>query len=399
MIQLTNTDLLIIKQSQGWASRSISKLKSFTDRRHGRDLRSVIDKAVNVRDKCGDVWDDLASRTLPLDKKAITEFTEIRITFSSIKNHIERLVIPNLLKENVDIVKYYKEREAEREKINKPPEDQPNKPKSGKSKPQAQIKEEEKQFKKSKQEIKEYIQTLMAEILASPVVPELFADRNATEKQLAALINEIDQDIPFENLNELKDKANAILQQYKNNLAANINIEKKESERLTSLIKNALNTKTATYYYLLALAKYGPIKTPLKSTWTNIKQYIPFAGESSDIHSYRKEAIDAAKELRNFSKEFIVTIQKAISTTEQLSKWVSIIDKYNEFVDLYNSKINFFANMHEAYLLKSRSDEMLKRKKNKTDKSEEYGYSMDYDWRDMPSLTRGKFKSAEKIEF
>ncbi|MFZ4768695.1 MAG: hypothetical protein ACOYLO_00845, partial [Ferruginibacter sp.] len=113
MDYLNKKDLIIIKESQGWASKSISKLRSLTDKRHGAYLRDLLEKSTLLRDRCGDVWDDLVTsgstevpRTIN-DRKAFDDFRGIKILLDNIKYVVINVVAPSLLKEKVDIKGHY----------------------------------------------------------------------------------------------------------------------------------------------------------------------------------------------------------------------------------------------------------------------------------------------------
>ena len=111
MEQLSQKDLIIIKQSQNWASRSISKLHSLTDKKSGRDLRAFLDKGVVIRDQLRDIWDDLVSRETVLDNKALNTFVSLRFVLETMKTSIENIIVPSLEKDGVDIKSHYHQEE------------------------------------------------------------------------------------------------------------------------------------------------------------------------------------------------------------------------------------------------------------------------------------------------
>lgn len=175
-----------------------------------------------------------------------------------------------------------------------------------------------------------------------------------------------------------------------------------KSNVYSALIKNAKTADEVVFYQLLALGSYGAIRTPLRGAFTALKQYIPFAGEAPDIYEHRRAAINAAKELADDSKAFIVSIQEAMSTDDKMMKWVSVIDAFNAFADSYNSKTIYFSSMYDALSIKSRHDKMIKTRKELKDKQKGESYELsdfsEYDWRDTPTLSSSRFKPIEKIK-
>lgn len=119
MQHLNENDLIIIKQSQSWASRSYSKLKSiFGDREYGRFLRQILDKTVVIRDKSRSIYDLLVAireKTIN-DTKAMSEFREIKLTCDTIRATILGTIVPALMKNGVDIVQYYRDQEEQERK-------------------------------------------------------------------------------------------------------------------------------------------------------------------------------------------------------------------------------------------------------------------------------------------
>ena len=175
------------------------------------------------------------------------------------------------------------------------------------------------------------------------------------------------------------------------------------SIKYQNLIKNAATVEAATYYYMLSLAGYGTIKTPTKEVLTSVKQFIPFIREPSDIYSLRANVIAASKDLYSSATEFARAIQSAIKTEDKLSKWIMIIEKHDEFVDIYNSKIPFFVSLYDALAYKAKHDKLLKsRKKIKDKKDIGTDYSLgdfsSYDWSDVYGSGSSRFREAEKIK-
>ena len=382
MDKLSKTDILIIKQSQNWASRSISKLKSFSDKQYGRFLRDLLNKSFSVIVNLREIWDNFVSFK---DKtanahKALSDFASIKILFDSIKHMIMHLIVPKLLQDGVNITQYYTEKQRQEKKLKE----------EGNKAPVSINSIDRTEKIKS-------VQKIIAGILAEIIPDELSSIRNETLSRLQIIIDELKKDISEESFNTSYAKAIELGETFKNKIKESLS-KKTSNELYSNLIKSAGSVEEATSYYLLSLGKYGLITTPVKETLTSIKQVIPFAGESEDIYSYKKNVVDATKELIAKAKEFTITIQKAIGNDDKLSKWTSIIDLYNEFADLYNSKIDLFVYLYEALRMKAKQDKLLKsRKKQKDDKGYELPDFSGYDWQDLPSVTKSKFKPIEKI--
>ncbi len=389
MIQLSQKDLIIIKQSQNWASRSISKLKSLSDRKFGSNLRDILNSGVSIRDQLRDIWDDLVSRETTLDNKALNTFVALRHQFDVIKTTIVNIIVPKLAKDGVDIRGYYKAKEipedADDKKVNK-----------AKDKP-----------RNDKDKYLNFIGTQIADI--SAVAPkELFAQqREALDK-----LNVFNEMLKKEN-NETKyiklyEDATNIYTAYKelitNFMSKNVeesSIEDKKSQTYSALIKNANNIEAASYYYLLALSEYGSISTRLKDVSLPVKQVIPFVREKSDIYTYRKAAIQSTKELMMSSKDFMRGIQGAIIEKDALMKWVAVIEAFNAFADQYNLRLTYYSGFYDILSIKARQDKMLKSKKAPKVKGQEYslGDFSEYNWSELPNSSQYKFKPIEKIRF
>jgi len=394
MINLTEKDLIIIKQSSNWATRSISRIKSLPDTTYGGHLREILNKSNIIYNDLHTIWDNFVSanenRTVQ-DYKGLSEFAGLKIIFDSIRSIIVRIIVPKLIKDKIDIISVYKKEDEKKS---------PPKPVKGKGLDKGSP--DQNKVEKS-EDVSRYIQ----EISAASILPGFENKQADILRKLHILYNSMQtENISIE---DFENKFLAAKKMYLGYLEAiKVEAEKikpKNSEKsiYSSLIKNASKVEEATYYYLLSLGKYSRIRTPIKDVLTSVKQYIPFVREPADIYSYRRTAIYSTKELTKFAEEFSEVIQEAISQTDKLTKWVMIINKFNDFADQYNSKINFFEEMFESLLLKSKHDKLLRSKKplkgdQKNQKYELEGFS-EYNMMDFSSSARSKFKPIEKITF
>ena len=368
-----NNDLLIIKQSQGWASRSISKIKSLFDPGYGAFLRDLLDKSASISKDLESAWDDFVSSKdkTKKDYDALTSISSIKITLDSIRQIIIKLIIPALLKENVEI----KQKE------------QPTK--------QTKIKEV-KLSDVDKKKMMDNVKGIEIKIMSTPVEPEFADIRNSILDTVRAYYFQMKEgNLSDEKFNSLYNFAIDSYDKYTNKLKMKM-VASINNKQYQILIANS-DIETAAGYYIIALGKYGKITTPLKEKYLDVKEFF----SSDHIHNYRKNVIQAVKELLAKSEILITTVQDAISSKDNLQKWVSIIDAYNLFANEYNSKLDFFSVLYEAIRLKAKRDQMIKRKRTKKDIGKEDYLLPDFSdigWADISSISKNRFKPAELIE-
>ena len=393
MEQLSQKDLIIIKQSQNWASRSISKLRSLTDKKSGRDLRAFLDKGVVIRDQLRDIWDDLVSRETVLDNKALNTFVSLRFVLETMKTSVENIIVPSLEKDGIDIRSHYHQEEAQ--------EVAPEKGRKGKEIPKEN---------KEAEQYDLYIKQFIADVAGAAVPEGLETQQKDTVDKLNFTNDLLNKSKNPEKSLKIYNDAEKIYENYKNLMKSNM--EKKISEKpedknaqlYVELIKNAADIETSSYYYMVSMGDYGMISTRLKDKVLPVKQIIPFVREKSDIYSYRKATIRATKELLMFAKVFVMTIQKAITEKNQLNKWVIVIDGFNKFADEYNARVSLFGSFYDALAIKAKYDKMLKmqRTPKKKDKDKGNNYTLEnfenYNWQEMPSTSKYKFKLIEHIK-
>ena len=385
MEQLSQKDLIIIKQSQNWASRSISKLHSLTDKKSGRDLRAFLDKGVVIRDQLRDIWDDLVSRETVLDNKALNTFVSLRFVLETMKTSIENIIVPSLEKDGVDIKSHYHQ------------EEEPAPPKD---------KEKVKEQPRETEQYDLYIKQFIADVAGAAVPEGLETQQKETLDRLNFSNDLLNQSKNPEKALKIYKDAEKIYQNYKNLTQSHManEISNKTEEKIgqiyTGLIKNASNIETASYYYMVSLGDYGMISTRVKDKALPIKQIIPYVREKSDIYSYRKATIRATKELLVFAKEFIKAIQKAIAEKNQLTKWIIVIDCFNKFADEYNSRVALYGAFYDALAIKAKYDKMLKMQRAPKNKDKDYSLEgfENYNWQEMPSTSKFKFKLIEHIK-
>ncbi|MFZ4795840.1 MAG: hypothetical protein ACOYMA_00005, partial [Bacteroidia bacterium] len=267
-------------------------------------------------------------------------------------------------------------------------------------------------LERMKEIFKNEVDVLLTEVSAGGV-PESMQKNNATlQKRLNEILGHI-QSSAVDTTSKamgLMGLVRSLISKYKEDLYAVAEASKTTatvtSIKYQNLIKNAATVEVATYYYMLSLAGYGTIKTPTKEVLTSVKQFIPFIREPSDIYSLRTNVIAASKDLYSSATEFARAIQSAIKTEDKLSKWIMIIEKHDEFVDIYNSKIPFFVSLYDALAYKAKHDKLLKSRKKIKDKKDKKDIGTDYslgdfssyDWSDVYGSGSSRFREAEKIK-
>ncbi len=415
--KLSEKDLLLIKQSSNWATRSYRKVMSIFDRKYGEATRDVLNRSVEVEEKLQNSWDNFVSSggagKTSNDIAAINEFAEVAAVMNSTGFLISKHVLPMLREEGYFLPEDNKKKDSDDINFKKSPKEEaideneeeakpPTVKKRNKNKPAEESLKEDIQLSIS--EWKDALQSKIAEYATATFPKETEKDteiKNTLRTQMDALADKAKELTPTVFIDSAKFLLTK-LNDFEQSLASRASKELPPgtSEMYHLLIKNAKTIESIVAYKLLAESAYGGIRTPIKEKMLALKQYIPFIKNPYDIFAFRKTCVSVVKKLIKSNQDFLDIIHIAMKSKNNDAKWENIINGFNTFATEYNENKESFVQFYDLLKRKAAQDKMKKSKKDKSKNINNPGLNdfQDYSWTDFPTFSANRFKDIALIK-
>jgi hypothetical protein len=383
MYTLTKEDQVLIKNSTSWASRSITKLRSYFDKKYGSNIRNLIVKSVNCTDEVKEMYDKFVSSgdsKTKYDFDALSKFASICTSYDNFANHIIKIMIPELNKNGIQI-SLDNLVEKEKPKDDKQKKEDDNKEDNKKEDNKKENKKEDKPKVKppsppvhteapaiNRKDMVAEISSKLSTLGVLPVPKLSEEDGSAFQQLLIDTEKTLSQTKDLLNDGSVSDKDalayyTSAMEKLQSLLAAYSKITKAQGE-YGELIKMATTMEEIGAYYLMSLADYGSIKTPIKEKILAVKNFIGF-GVDPTIDNLRKDCIKYSKDLIKESEKITDAVEHAAKNKTDKAAWIALMKQYNEFAGVYNTHRPFYINLYSALKIKINQDKILKSKKDK----------------------------------
>ncbi len=413
MYVFDTNELLIIKHSTSWASRSLAKLRSYLDSKYGYLIRRVLLKGVGIINELKDMLDNFVSGSTygktktENDYRALSSFITVSNLCNSISLYITSIAIPILEKDGVVIS--LKEKTDEIKGSDEIKDTDAHMDTDTDVSTDTTVSADKLELTPKKIELLKLLSEYQIAIDTKITVPTTLSDDILLDfKQLLAdagrFLNEavLFIGLPTTTDKEAEEKFKEASGQFGQLVSAHQVILAKavNSSDYSSLIKQATTPEEVSSYYLLSLGGYNILLTPIKEKILYIKNFIGF-GVDDTIDTLRDNCINYSKELITVSKTFVDTIESSVKNKNKEKQWTDIINAYNKFSTEYNKYRPFFIQLYSALRTKANQDKLIKSKKEMKGKRDTESFSLrdfvEHSWSDMPTMIGSRFPVANQI--
>lgn len=428
----------INKDASNWASRSLFKIKSLIKGKEGKDLRSILNYAEQVKESLEDSIDLLLEGSGDSYNFGLQKINQAATVFNNINAHVSRSVLPSIIKE----VKERREQEKARSEQPSQSSDADNDEGEGRRRgqerrrrPGRQRGQEQRddagdngggrapagasgaltdeggerrnapQNPPSEEQINDITEKATSIIaLFNDAVDFMDPDCKAAYYSLKqASVGFADRTITFNDLNEAIYNFKSLVTEQVN--SRDVTDNSKELKRFVDELlsrfastKNKIEKVSKEEKMALYLLSLGSITTPFKKMWRGFTDTFTLNNEKKTINSLRNDCVNILEDLIKDIEEFEDIIEQSISNSDKVGKWIGVIDKFNSFADKFNSSLDTVISFYDTLSAKARHDRMVQNSKKKSkDKDSSRGFDNSMIWQDIPAINRSRFRTIKKI--